>query len=114
MRIIPEIPPEKENFRVEEVLRTNLQTVGVIRRNYVEPAPIGTIVAIPMMVVGYSRDCDGSALARLCLASRYGVPTDPEELAELNKYPHLSGMGIEGHVQLDSVDELTKLAESKQ
>lgn len=36
-----------------------------IKRDSIEPVPIGTLVAKVFRVVGYDRDCDGSLMARL-------------------------------------------------
>jgi glutamine cyclotransferase len=36
-----------------------------MRRDYVEPEPVGTILLMAFRITGYSQDCDGEALAKL-------------------------------------------------
>lgn len=60
MRRIREVTAEEENFRLEGV-----QGCKVIRRDPVEAEPVGTVILVPMRVMGYDRDCDGSLMARL-------------------------------------------------
>lgn len=59
MRRIREISAKEENFRTEVI-----EGFAVIRRDPVIPEPIGTIILVPMVVMGYDRDCDGSLMAR--------------------------------------------------
>lgn len=49
-----------ENFRL-----ANVNGFNVIRRDPVETEPVGTLILVPMRVMGYDRDCDGSLMARL-------------------------------------------------
>lgn len=63
MRKIRQITVEEENFRVEEYV--DIEGISVIRRDPIEPEPVGTIVLMPFKITGYDRDCDGSLLARL-------------------------------------------------
>ncbi len=63
MRLIPEITADQENFRAEP--QDGLPGVSFIRRDPVEPVPVGTLLLVPMRVVGYDPDCDGSLMARL-------------------------------------------------
>ena len=67
MRLIKRITAEEENFRVE---------CQHIRRDSVEPEPIGTIVLIPHRVIGYDKDCDGSLIARLEVIFLDELPLD--------------------------------------
>ncbi len=69
MRPVREITAEEENFRIER--RGNFE---VIKRDSIEPEPVGTIVLIPFRIEGYDRDCDGSLMARLA-----GIDCEGEE-----------------------------------
>lgn len=60
---VREITSEEENFRMERLQPSDF--FAVIRRDSVEPEPIGTIVLMAFRVTGYDRDCDGSLMARL-------------------------------------------------
>lgn len=60
MRPIREITAEEEDFRIESSGGFNM-----IRRDPVEPEPVGSILLIPFRIVGYDQDCDGSLMARL-------------------------------------------------
>lgn len=66
MRKVREITAEAENFRVER---------HVIKRDPVEPEPVGTIVLLAFRVVGYDPDCDGSLMARLVNIDEQGDTT---------------------------------------
>jgi hypothetical protein len=61
MRSAREVTSEEEMFRVEEVS----PEMYVTRRNFIEPESVGTIILRPFRIVGYTRDCDGSAMAML-------------------------------------------------
>lgn len=61
MRRIREITAEEENFRGEAIA----PGAFMVRRDPVEPEPVGTIVLLPFRVTGYDQDCDGSLMARL-------------------------------------------------
>jgi hypothetical protein len=63
MRPVREITAEEENFRVEPY--QDFPTVRVIRRDSIEPEPVGTIVLCAFRIVGYDPDCDGSLMARM-------------------------------------------------
>ena len=62
MRPVREITAEEENFRVE---KSPILPGGVIKRDPIEPEPVGTIVLMAFRVTGYDPDCDGSLMARL-------------------------------------------------
>lgn len=64
MRPIREITAEEEKFRVEPLAGTNGK-FATIKRDGVEPEPVGTIVLMAFRVTGYDKDCDGSLMARL-------------------------------------------------
>lgn len=72
MRPVREITAEEERFRVEPIERTQ---AGMIRRDPVQPEPIGTIVLMAFRVTGYDTDCDGSLMARLEHIDRDGEPS---------------------------------------
>jgi hypothetical protein len=57
------IKATETNPRVEEVPGSG--GVGILRQDYVEPEPVGTIVLLPFRIIGYKRDCDGEAMADL-------------------------------------------------
>lgn len=71
IRRLPEITAEQENFRLEPAGHN----VGFIRRDPVEPVPVGSYVAAVFRVTGYDRDCDGSLMARLEQVDREGETT---------------------------------------
>lgn len=62
MRTVREITSEEENFRLEPLAGTR---IAMIKRDPVEPEPVGTIVLMAFRVTGYDKDCDGSLMARL-------------------------------------------------
>lgn len=62
LRPVRTISAEEENFRVEVV---GEMRPPVIRRDPVEPEPIGTYVVQVFRVSGYDQDCDGSLMARM-------------------------------------------------
>lgn len=70
MRPVREITSEEENFRI---VRDG--PFELMRRDPVEPEPVGTIVLMAFRVVEYGRDCDGSALATLDKIDRDGRET---------------------------------------
>lgn len=60
MRPIRKISAEEEHFRLERV-----GAFDVIRRDPVEPEPVGTIILVAFRITGYDPDCDGSLMARI-------------------------------------------------
>jgi len=50
-----------------------------IKRDPVEPEPVGTIVLMAFRVTGYDQDCDGSLMARLEHIDKDGEATGWEE-----------------------------------
>jgi len=58
VRPVREITAEEENFRIERNGPFNM-----IRRDPVEPEPVGTIVLQAFRITEYRRDCDGSLMA---------------------------------------------------
>lgn len=73
MRPAREITAEEENFRTEPML--GLSMMGMIKRDPIEPEPIGTIVIKAFRITGYDQDCDGSLMARLEQIMRDGEST---------------------------------------
>jgi hypothetical protein len=63
IRLMPETTAEQENFRVEPVV--GIPHMSTIKRDPVQPVPVGTYVAKIFRVSGYDPDCDGSLMARL-------------------------------------------------
>ncbi len=101
MRPIPEITAEQENFRTESMLGIDPRFY-VVRRDPVEPVPVGTIIACAFRVTGYDRDCDGSLMARLEQVDAAGDATG-WETNHLGLYPDVD-------VVLDDPGELQRLA----
>jgi len=62
MRPVREITAKEENFRTERLYGTSYD---VIKRDPIQPEPIGTIVLKAFRITGYDRDCDGEMLARM-------------------------------------------------
>jgi hypothetical protein len=58
----------------------------MIRRDPVEPEPVGTIVLMAFRVTGYDKDCDGSLMARLEHIDRDGR-TSGWEPTHIGLYP---------------------------
>lgn len=101
MKKIREITAEEENFRLEHI--PGMPGSGQVKRDAVEPVPVGTVIAMSFRVVGYDKDCDGSLMARLECLDIDGETTgwspkciglyentgvvldDPEELKRLSK-----------------------------
>lgn len=72
MRPVREISAEEENFRIEPHPFLNAE---VVKRDPVEPEPVGTIVLLAFQIMGYDRDCDGSLMARLERIDKTGDST---------------------------------------
>lgn len=64
IRRVPDIS-DRENARLEPIdLGPRVRAV-TLRRDPVEPVPVGAYVAMVFRVAGYDPDCDGSLMARL-------------------------------------------------
>lgn len=100
MKAMPVITAEQENFRLEPVG----ENVSVIRRDPVEPVPVGTYVAQVFRVTGYDPDCDGSLMARLEGVDQAGEATGLEH--------NFIGLNPDSFVVLDSPDELHGMVKS--
>lgn len=76
MRPVHEVTAQDENFRLEPMFSDgSCPGATVIRRDPVEPEPVGTVVLRAFRVVGYDQDCDGSLMARLASIDRHGKTT---------------------------------------
>ena len=40
------------------------ESFDAIKRDYIEPEPVGTIILMVFRITGYDKDCDGSAMVR--------------------------------------------------
>lgn len=63
---------------IASIENSRIETKGgfnVLRRDSVEPEPVGTLVMMPFRVAGYDKDCDGSLMARLEAIESSGQPT---------------------------------------
>jgi hypothetical protein len=69
MRPVRTITAE-ENCRIER-----RGAFDVIKRDSVEPEPVGTIVLKAFRIVGYDRDCDGSLMGRYEHIDKHGEAT---------------------------------------
>ncbi len=83
IRPVREITEEEENFRTEAVAGG----IRVIRRDGVEPEPVGSYIVCVFKIDGYDKDCDGSLMARLSQVDRFGQTTGWRE-TNLGLYPN--------------------------
>lgn len=74
MRKVREITAEEERFRLEDAG----DNMRVVRRDPVQPEPIGTLLLVPVRIVGYDPDCDGSLMARYEFIGLDDVREDPD------------------------------------
>lgn len=65
LRPVREITSEEENFRIVNAHPVDSMSFKTIKRDPVEPEPVGTYVVMCFRVTGYDPDCDGSLMARL-------------------------------------------------
>lgn len=65
---IPRPTAEEENFRLEPLA----PGIGIVRRDAFMPLPVGTIVAFPARITGYTSDCDGSLMASVEFVDKDG------------------------------------------
>lgn len=109
MRRVRDIGDE-ENFRI---VQKNLgpdqtggfdRTVGVVRRDSIEPEPVGTIIGMLFRIDGYDKDCDGSLMARLTCIGMDGHETGYT----------LNCMGLYPESEfVTTPEEITKLVDSR-
>jgi hypothetical protein len=100
MKRVREITSEEENVRVEPFAQGPGFNAITIKRDPVEPVPVGTVVAMVFRVTGYDPDCDGSLMARLKNLDADGRPTGWEPNS-LGLYPNCTWV-------LDGPDELDR------
>lgn len=81
MRPVREITAEEENFRTEQHGNFIL-----MRRDPVEPEPVGSIVLMAFRITKYKRDCDGSLMATLEAIDNEGNETGVE-IKNIGLYP---------------------------
>ena len=99
MRPAREITAEEENFRTEPMFDDgSYPQMEVIKRDPVEPEPVGTIVLKAFRVIGYDADCDGGLMARLENIDKDGDTTG-WEVGQLGLYPD-STIVVEDAVEL--------------
>ena len=108
MRPVRKVTAEEENFRLETFNKDAQRQCDMVKRDPVEPEPVGTIVLMAFRVTGYDPDCDGSLMARLehirkdgeCsgwepthigLLPDYDLVVTPEEWAAM--FPATTGKG---------------------
>jgi hypothetical protein len=100
MRRVPDIS-SRENFRIVPI--PGWPGASNIRRDPIEPVPVGTYVAMAFRVIGYDPDCDGSLMARLAHVDEHGKDTGWD--------PHHLGLYPSTDVVLDSPAELFETAD---
>lgn len=83
---VPEITAEQENFRLEPLAIGPGFDARMVKRDPVEPVPVGTYVVKVFRVTGYDPDCDGSLMARLAAVDREGIESGWEP-THLGLYP---------------------------
>ena len=98
---IKEITAEDENFRIEPC--GNNSEIGHIRRDAVEPVPVGTLIVKIFRITGYDKDYDGSLMARMEAIDKEGKATGWTENC-IGLYPSSTW-------QVDSPDDIDKLVE---
>lgn len=81
--------PVREIDELENARMVNLGGFEVLRRDPIEPEPVGTIVLIPFRVTRYRKDCDGSLIACLEEVDKNGEITGAE-LNDVGLSPHTS------------------------
>lgn len=69
------MPEPDQNARLEPFAEGAGFNAVTVRRDFVKPVPEGTYVAMVFRIVGYGRDCDGSAMAEVEHVNRHGEPT---------------------------------------
>lgn len=111
MRKVREITAEEENFRVEPAR----SRIGFIKRDPVEPEPVGTIVLMAFRVTGYHPDCDGSLLA--CVAridtdgettgwceDAIGIYPETDLVVSLEEWREMHAQAAKQHPEFDTED----------
>jgi hypothetical protein len=92
VRLPRAISAQEENFRLEPAGGG----IGFVRRDPIEPEPVGTIILVPMRIIGYDQDFDGGLLARFEQLSLDELDEDIDEEykglppGEVEKYAGIS------------------------
>ena len=102
LRPVPEITAVQENARYETLAVGPGFNAMMVRRDPVEPAPVGTYIVMVFRVTGYDPDCDGSLMARLAHVDRHGE--------ESGWYPVHLGLYPDSDLVVDHPSELWELA----
>lgn len=81
LRPVPDVT-DRENARVVPFVEGIGFHAMTVRRDPVEPVPVGTHVVLVFRVTGYDPDCDGSLMARLARVDKNGEETgwEPAQL----------------------------------
>ena len=81
--MIHKLPEVEDHARIVPLLGTPFET---IRRDSIEPVPIGTLIAMIFRVTGYDQDCDGSLMARMEQVDQDGETTG-WDVSSIGLYP---------------------------
>jgi hypothetical protein len=98
LRFVPEITAEQENFRLEPIGPGAV----TIRRDPVEPVPVGSYIVRVFKITAYDPDCDGSLMARLAAVDKHGAETGAEEFGH--------GLYPDAELVIDDPEELWRIA----
>lgn len=101
MKQVPDIS-DRENARVVPFAEGAGFKAVTVKRDPIEPVPVGTIVAFAFRVTGYDPDCDGSLMARLERIDFDGEATGWE--------PTHLGLHADATVILDDPAELARIS----
>lgn len=102
MKEVPKITAEQENARFVPLAEGTGFHAVTIKRDPIQPVPVGTYVVKVFRVTGYDPDCDGSLMARLAQVSRNGEETGWE--------PTHLGISPDSSLIVDDPGELWRLA----
>ena len=97
MKKVREITADEENFRIEP--DEAMPRIGFIKRDPIEPEPIGTIVIKAFRVTGYDQDCDGSLMARLENIDFEELEPNGWEVTHVGLYPATSLVVSESEIK---------------
>lgn len=86
IRPVREITAEEENFRLESLEGT---PASFVKRDAVEPEPVGTYIVMVFQITGYDQDCDGSLMMRANHVDKDGKNSG-WEVSHLGLYPEVN------------------------
>lgn len=86
MRPVREITAEEEHFRAVQI-DPDHPYIQMVKRDPVEPEPVGTIILMAFRLTGYDQDCDGSLMGRFDHINKDGEKTGWEP-NHLGLYPN--------------------------